>query len=480
MRKLRIMLLQPPHEGCVRSVFSVALENKKFFGFKQPIGIMSIASLLLARRDYSVRVLDAVAKMMTIQQTIRAVAEWGPDVVGISAWTDYWWSAYCIGEELKKNYPGTCVCYGGPHVNVYPQEVLTLPFVDAVICGEGEIPFMTLCDVVSGRISGVPDGFDGLYFKKDLLQKTFKHYIHDDIDDLPIVKHDLMPLEDYGSVFKKDGYIAHMVTSRGCPGKCIFCKLDYQRPTRRSAENVIEEFIQIKELGINEVELYDDTFTWSKERVVGICNMLIEKKLNMRWAIRDRVDRADEELLHLMRRAGCVRVHYGIETGSARILKVMQKNITLEQASRAVSMAKDAGLETLVFFMFGCITETPHEMEQTLNFALSLNADYTTFSIVIPYPGTALYAQALKERIIAKDYWRDHCLKPFPDFEIPQLIENIVSREQLIRIRNRAVLRATFQPASLWGHLRRVESMGELFRKARMGLQLLSGSLRRG
>jgi radical SAM superfamily enzyme YgiQ (UPF0313 family) len=479
MQQPRVLLLQPPHEGCVRSVFSIALENKQVFGFKQPIGLLSIATTLLDRRDYPVRVLDAVAKMLSIKETIEEIAAYKPDVVGISAWTDYWWSAFAIGRELKERLPGVRLCYGGPHVNVYPREVLSLPFVDAIVCGDGEIPFLALCDQVAGR---TPDGGEplvGLYGKQDLSRETFPHYFHADMDSLPIVRHDLVPLDDYGSVFKKGGYIAHMVTSRGCPGKCIFCKLDYQRPASRGAQNVLEEFRRLKALGVNEVELYDDTFTWSRERVETICRGLIEEKLDLHWAIRDRVDRADQELLQLMYRAGCRRVHYGIESGSPRVLKVMRKNITLDQAMAAVAMAKQAGMEVLTFFMFGCITETPEEMQQTLRFALKLKADYTAFSIVIPYPGTALYSQALKEGVIARDYWREHCLNPTPDFDIPELIENRASRQELIRMRNLAVLRTTFQPATLWRQLRRVESLGEFGRKARMGFQLLRGSLRR-
>src|SRR3989338_1294563 len=119
----------------------------------------------------------------------------------------------------------------------------------------------------------------------------------------------LVDIKRYHSVLFKGNFSSTMITSRGCPHSCVFCRLRFQKPVSHSPKRAIEEFKYIQSLGINELEIYDDTFTWSYPKVAQICEGLISAGIKMRWSIRDRVDRFNKDSFKLMKQAGCVRVH---------------------------------------------------------------------------------------------------------------------------------------------------------------------------
>jgi radical SAM superfamily enzyme YgiQ (UPF0313 family) len=394
-----------------------------------------------------------------------------PDVVGISAWTDWWYPAYHLGELVKKSLPNVHLCYGGPHISIYPEETLSLDHVDSIIVGDGEVPFAFLCNMIGNET--LENDVPGLHLKQYGIKRGKDSiFIQRDLDELPIPDRTLLPLRCYTSVLSGSLFATTMITSRGCPYRCTYCKLSFQKTICRSAESVINEFKKIKELGINEVEIYDDTFTTSKQRVKEICNGLIQQQIQLQWAIRDRVNSVDSELLDIMKKAGCTRINYGIESGVDRILKLMRKNITTEQARRAVNLTKEKKFSVLTFFMIGNRGETVQDMRKTIDFALELDADYAEFSITIPYPGTELYQEALSKGIISHDYWKEFALNPIPGFCPPELIEEAATMNDLLKIRNEAVHRFYFRISYMLREVRKVRRWREFHRKVKMGIRL--------
>lgn len=469
-RPIRALLIQPPTTGCVKSLLPHVEEDGEGIGYKPPLGILYVGTTVDEWTDHEVKIIDAIAGELTYDEIVRQAVEFGPDVVGVSAWTDWWWPAYHVGELIKQALPDTHLTYGGPHLGVYPQETLDIAFVDSVIVGDGEMPFLYLCNMVANGI--VDNDLPGLHFSEHGVKECQTYFIQDDLDVLPLPNRNLLDKELYGSVLSSTDLVTTMITSRGCPYKCTFCKLNFQKTLSRSAENVLEEFRQIAALGIKEVEIYDDTFTWSKKRLQQICEGLIREQIPVQWAVRDRVGNAQADLLNLMYEAGCRRIHFGVESGSNKVLDRMRKNITTRHARRAVELAKDAGLTVLTYFMFGNLDETLADMKSTIDFALELDADYAQFSITIPYAGTEMYKTALAENRITTDYWREYASRPVPDMK-PRILEEVADLETLLEIRNEAVRRFYFRPRYLWREARRVSSVGEFLRKGRMGKQLL-------
>lgn len=473
-RPVRVVLIQPPARQGVKSLLPHVEEDGGVgIGYKPPLGILYCATTLKERSPHQVWVIDALAEHLDFEGVLRRVAEIKPDVVGISAWTDFWYPAYRTGQLIKEALPHVHLTYGGPHLGIYPDETLAVPFVDSVIVGDGELPFLYLCNMVANGT--LLNSVAGLHFKQygvKLGQDLF--FIHGNLDDLPFPDRTLLPIRNYGSVLAKGDFVTTMITSRGCPYQCTFCKLNFQKTLAQSAERVLEEFRAIHALGIREIEIYDDTFTWSKKRLVQICEGLIEANLGITFAIRDRVSSqsVDPETLRLLYKAGCRRIHYGIESGVQHVIDRMKKKITVEQARRAVSLGKAAGITVLTYFMFGNLGETREDMEATIDFALTLDADFAQFSITIPYAGTEMYTDGLAEGIITSDYWREYARTPVPDFMPPQLIENLVDRRTMLAMRDLAVRRFYFRPRFIIKELLSLRSASEFIRKARMGMQL--------
>ncbi len=472
-KPLRVVLLQPPAKGAIKSLLPQIDEDGDGIGFKPPLGILYVASTLKAKSPHEVLVIDAMAEHLDFNELLQKVLAFQPDVVGVSAWTDFWYPAWRIGQMIKDAIPTVHLSYGGPHVGIYPQETLDVSFTGSVIVGDGEVPFLYLCNMLShGRIDNSLPGLHlaGLGVKPQ--PDTF--YIQNDLDELPIPDRRLLPIEKYGSVLSKGEFVTTMITSRGCPHKCTFCKLNFQKTLCISAESVVDEFRQIQDLGIREVEIYDDTFTWGKQRLRDICEGLIAADIKVEWAVRDRVSSADPELLKLMYRAGCRRIHFGIESGVQSVIDTMKKRITLEQARNAIKYARAAKMTVLTYWMFGNPGETQRDMEGTVAFARELDADYAEFSITIPYAGTEMYSQALANGTISYDYWHDFACNPVADFEVPELIEMHADLATLKRIQKSAVRQYYFRPKYLLRELTSLDNFAQFLRKAKMGARLFN------
>ena len=175
------------------------------------------------------------------------------------------------------------------------------------------------------------------------MEGTDLAYYETDLDHIPPPDRTLLPIAAYTSVLAKNQLITTMITSRGCPYSCVFCKIKQQKPLQRSAAQVIAEFEEIHRLGIAEVEIYDDTFTWSHKRVREICLELIRRNYGITWAVRDRVSNVRKETLDLMRRAGCTRIHYGIESGSNRVLKRTERIVGWDPIASGIPLGPHSG-----------------------------------------------------------------------------------------------------------------------------------------
>jgi len=219
------------------------------------------------------------------------------------------------------------------------------------------------------------------------------------LDDLPLPRHDLLPLKAYRAPLVRSPY-AFVVTSRGCPGGCRFCikHVSYGRSVRfRSPENVLAELELLAGLGVRSVNMYADLFTVSREHVVGLCELILERGLRMEWTCNSRVDFVDAEMLRLMGRAGCRWISWGIESGSEEILRRVHKGISLEQVQQALRWSREAGIHNWGYFIIGLPGETEETIQETIRFARRLPLDLVLFHIAAPYPGSPLFFEVVEQ-----------------------------------------------------------------------------------
>jgi len=315
----------------------------------------------------------------------------------------------------------------------------------------------------------------GLVFKENgkIVNTGPKEYVTD-LDGLPFPPREMLPYKKYFSLLAKKEPITTMFTSRGCPFQCAFC----DRPTmgkvfrKRSANNIVNEMEECLKLGIQEIFIYDDTFTVDRKRVVDVCNEILKRSLKFNWDIRARVDTIDEEVLRLLKKAGCQRIHYGVEAGTEKILKVLNKKITLEQVLKAFRLTRKIGIETLAYFIIGSPTETKEDILETIKFAKKLNPDFVQITLLTPFPATRLYQQALDEKVFKNDYWREFAKNPQKGIKTKYWTKEL-SNEELQNLLSYAYKQFYVRPGYIMRRLLKVRSFSELMRKIRAGLKVI-------
>ncbi|TRZ96056.1 radical SAM protein [bacterium] len=347
------------------------------------IGFGYIASYLRSK-DCPVTVFDAKLERMGVADTLEMINDIKPNIIGLSAYTQEINHVALLAQKIKKRYPGIITVIGGIHATALPLETLQefLSF-DFLIFGEGEI---TLYELIEALKNNRPlTHIKGLGFRSNdkIYINEHREWIFE-LDKLPFPAWDLFPrVEQYP-----------IISSRGCPFKCIFCTRPLGNKVReRSPENVMAELkgLVIK-YNAKSIIFRDETFGVNKKRAMRIADMIIEENINehLRWDMHSRVDVVDYEFLDKMKCAGCVHVGFGVESGNANVLKMSKKGITLEQAKKAVEISRELGLETSSYFILGLPHETNKTAWNTINFARKLNTDTVSIAIMIPFPGTEI------------------------------------------------------------------------------------------
>lgn len=382
-----------------------------------PLGIGYMAAMLM-KKNHSVRIIDMKASDMGFSQLVKLFKKNKFDLIGVTALTFTSKEANRVVELAKKHTSAKTVV-GGAYVSIVKEKALEKnKFIDFGVYGEGEYTIMELVEALEDNKE--PEGIKGLIYRKDgeIVVNPPRPPI-DDLDALPFPPRELYELSRYSQM--------GVVTGRGCPFQCVYCTkaVHGSKWRHRSPENIIREIETLnKKYHPDMFYILDDTFTLDMKNAERFCDILLKKNLDVKWecSVGIRVDRVTPRLLKKMRRAGCERVNYGIESGNQRVLNMMKKGITLKQVEKAVKWAKDAGLIVGGFFMIGNPGDTFETVKDSVAFMkkLELNGG-AYFGMLVPYPGTEIYDWISKNgRWLIKDVdkWSPHLTdKPQPIFE---------------------------------------------------------------
>jgi radical SAM superfamily enzyme YgiQ (UPF0313 family) len=352
-----------------------------------PLGLSYIAAVL-EKNGVEVKVLDLLVSQYSEEKVRRCMAEFGPEVVGITAVTMNYPASSNILKLCKRFDENVITVIGGPHVTFCAEQTLReAPWIDLVVRGQGE---HTMLDIVSGK---KPAEIEGLVFREgDGIVTTGDRPWIEDLDELPLPARHLFPLAKYRA-FNAGG---SLITGRGCPFNCIFCaghRMTGRRVRLRNAKLVVDEMQMVQELGFKEIYIEDDLLTFNHAHVYAICDEILNRGLKIKWNAFSRVDTVTRELLRKMKEAGCVGLLFGVESGNQEILDRVKKKITLKKVKQAVALTKETGMRAVTSFILGLPGETKKTMRQSYDLANRLNAPYS-LHVLAPFPGTEVREKA--------------------------------------------------------------------------------------
>jgi radical SAM superfamily enzyme YgiQ (UPF0313 family) len=525
--KVDILLVNPPTpDGAIwiRSQHRVGRRSRENMVWPQ-VSLAQMAALLAP--DYTVDIIDANAMRMSWAEFESLLREKRPrfyltQVTAPTLTNDMY------GAFLARSLGAITIAFG-THVTPMPRETMrSFPALDFVLRGEPELSLRELMDVIQTANGRFKLAGDGLVNEKDqpvdatgLLHKMMSEsdstwkpawsidaqgspvanapigtphaqlaaikglvwrrgdeiavnpdrpFVRD-LNDLPIPLHHLLPLDKYRIPMVKGPY-TFIVTSRGCTAGCKYCikHVSYQYSIRiRTPENIMEELRVLVKLGITNIHMYADLFTVNRDQVVGLCNLIIKEGMKIKWTCNSRVDYVDEEMLHLMAKAGCWYISWGIESANEQVLKRAAKGYRLDQAPRALKWAHEAGISNWGYFIIGLPGETEDTIKQTIAFAKRLPLDIALFHVAAPYPGTPFFFDVLENN------W----FRPGTQWEAVDMDRSTVldypglTAEQLEQWQKRAFREWAFRPGPMWTYLKSINSPRVLRSAVEIGLGAL-------
>jgi anaerobic magnesium-protoporphyrin IX monomethyl ester cyclase len=430
-----ILLLNPPYQSAKGYNREGRCTQEAGF-WSTPWPPFSLAMVAAVLRDkHRIRILDCPAQRITRARLLDDIVRNAPQVVIAAVSTETIESDLEILGTIKKRALRTTILVFGIHATVFAADIIGTGAVDFVIKGEPEETARELIAAIeAGSDAREVKGIAGRGASGETFSTEDRGYIQN-LDELPFPAWDLVDLDRYRLPVSRRKFLI-VNTLRGCPFRCSFCNTGVYYGTtarRRSVNNILDEIaFNIERHRVHDIFFWSDTFTLFRNQVQELGEGIIKKGLNIRWVANSRVDTVDPEILGLMRKAGCWLVSFGIESADDRILERCGKRITGEKIGEAVRWAKAAGLKTAGHFILGLPGETEATARATTRLAKTLGLEFAHFYSAVPYPGSALYDEALANGWLWGKEWSSFRQDEFV-MELPGL-----AADTLYRLRRKA------------------------------------------
>jgi len=422
MTSTDVLLINPIDETAVKNGLGLTIP---------PLNLMYLASSL-EEASIPVKIFDDDLYQLGSEKIANAVSKIGPKIVGITATTATIKNSLNYLKNIKDELPNILTVIGGPHPTFMPNEVLKEEnSLDVVVMGEGEKTFVDIADTyIKNEDKDLSDVKGIVYRNDERIMLTDPRHLIKDLDSLPFPARHLVPFKEYKTSAQAGG----MITSRGCVYSCNYCSSSLimgKKFRTRSPENVVNELEElVYKYGLKDVAFLDDVFMLNKKRAGLIADEIKERDLDVNFVASSRVDMVDKSVLESLKCSGMETLYCGVESGSQRVLDLMGKGITLGQVKSAFKTAKDVGVNIVGSFILGYPGETAKEMDETINFSIKLNPDYSQYSILTPFPGTPIYAMLKKKNLLDTENWDMYTvLKSVINYEKLGLSKKLVERK---------------------------------------------------
>jgi radical SAM superfamily enzyme YgiQ (UPF0313 family) len=362
-----------------------------------PIGLYYIGAML-KENHFDVEILNWHDMKNRDEEIGEILREHKPDMIGFSIVHANRWGGIDIARVAKKILPNVRIVFGGIGATFLWKHLLKhFKEIDFIVLGEGEYSFLNLANCLKNGLESEIYTMKGIACRRGT--KTIKNEPDEFVKDL-----DQLPMPSQYFAFQ------HVSSSRGCPSSCTFCGSPqfWGRKVRfHSPEYFVKQLEQLYQKGISFFYVSDDTFTMKEDRVIEICKRIIEKGLRITWFAISRVNFVSEEMLYWMRKAGCIQISYGVESGSEKIRNSLNKNIKTSDIMNAFALTTNYGILSRAYFIYGNPGETLETIQETINLIEEIKPLSVIFYILDIFPGTALYENFCKTTKLKDDIWSE-------------------------------------------------------------------------
>ena len=439
----------------------------KYERVEMPLGLMYLAAVL-EKAGFEVEIIDASVGRKryfkkniwhygdTIDELIVKIKKSQPDIVGLSCiFSMRFPSVLEIAQKIKKINKKIITVIGGTHPTIFAKQILNdYSFFDYVVLGEGEYSFLNLIKTIqSGNSEGLKE-INGLaYHKKDEILINPKTTFIENLDDLPFPARHLLPIEEYlkDNAPTNWGLGANrqfsILTSRSCPNRCTFCSMYLIHGAKwrqRSPRNVLDEIeFLVNNYQAKEICIEDDNLTLSKQRIIDICQGIINRGLKIAWNTPNgvAVRYLDYEILKKMKESGCVSVNLAIESADDYMRNVViKKNLPREKIYEIVQACKELGLKANAFFVLGMPGETKTSLEANVKMLKEIPLNGVAVLFATPFPGTELFRWTTEGKMVNQEDIDNIIKGKFILYNKPIIKLNNLSFNDLIRYKKKMML----------------------------------------
>ncbi|MBL0225325.1 MAG: B12-binding domain-containing radical SAM protein [Geobacteraceae bacterium] len=452
-----VLLFRPPDP----------LQDSALLSHTRPMNLAYLAAMLRTA-GFEAVIVDYETTPYDEQHLRQLIRHVRPLAAAITCTTPTVTSAARLAAAIKSSAPEIATVVGGAHASALPQQTMQdFPMFDYLVYGEGEITLRELC--IRLRDGGRDDSVKGLVFRENgAVSATEARPLITDLDSIPFPARDLI---DYTTQaghssrgFSNKLLSTELFTSRGCPVGCSFCAIQatFGRSVRFREPLFIEDELQrmVREQRFNHVVIADDTFTLQPDRAAAISEILGRSGIAS-WNCDTRVNTVSLELLKTMKRCGCEKVAFGVESGSQRLLDLIGKGISVDQVRRAVYWAKQAGIRHIEGnFIIGCDpSETAGDLEMTRELITTLPWTFVSVAVIVPYPGTPVREQMLSAGLIDRSVgWDDYVIFG----KRPGWRTEHFSADDLLLLQRSLTRSFYLRPSYIMSRLASIRSRGEL------------------
>ena len=434
---------------------------KNLFFNSPPLGLAYIAAVL-EKNDIPVRIMDAGVEGFTFDETARKIAHVRPRIVGITSTTIFFANAVRLARAVRDRLPEATIILGGPHASSLTEEAMKHDCFDIACIGEGEY---TLLEVVKAlETDGNLSPVQGIVHRKagKLIWNEPRPRMKN-LDELPLPARHLLPLDKYVPQPNDGPYVPKhaMISSRGCPYRCLFCDHSTYGVSYRSfsAKRIVDEMEElVYRYGAKDIAFVDSLFMVSKRRVLEIVEEIMRRGLQVHWTSTVRANIADEDLLRRMKAAGCWRARIGIEAGNDDVLRFIRKDVTKAQVRAVAEAAERVGLHPKGFFMIGHPTETEETINESIEFAKSLPLTDITVQINTPLPGAEQWEIFRDYGTVTTEDWSRY------SFWEPVFVPQGLTIERMQMLYRKFYRSFYFRPIIVYRHVKMLKSLNDVRR----------------